>query len=76
MKDIKVLGIDLAKNVFQVHAVDAEGALPTLVTAEGARLCPVGSVTAARSHLAQAVSGLLLQCPRTLLTGHGDGGVK
>ncbi|MBX3710054.1 MAG: hypothetical protein KIT56_06920 [Gammaproteobacteria bacterium] len=25
MKDIKVLGIDLAKNIFQLHGTDAKG---------------------------------------------------
>jgi len=25
MKDIKILGIDLAKNVFQLHGTDAKG---------------------------------------------------
>lgn len=25
MKDIKVLGIDLAKNVFQLHGINAKG---------------------------------------------------
>ena len=37
MKEITTVGLDLAKNVFQVHAVDAEGGQPLRGTHEAAR---------------------------------------
>ena len=59
MGNVKVIGLDLAKNVFQVHGVDAEGAVVLRQRLTRARLvklfgklppCLVGIEACATSH--------------------------
>ena len=65
MKNIKVLGIDLAKNVFQIHGTDAKGKCVLKKRLSREKL-PVFIATSTRGRIYDCISTFILRNNQSL----------